>query len=70
MEEDQKPKRGRPRFYTDEERRQRKTDYMLHKEFYCKICKNGKNYTLAGKHNHLRTRKHYKNALRYNEENP
>ena len=60
------PKRGRPRFYTDEERRQRKTDYMLHKPWYCDICKNGKNYSLAGKHNHLRTLKHFKNA---NEQN-
>ena len=60
-------KRGRPRFYTDEERKQRKTDYMLHKEWFCDICKNGKNYTLAGKHCHLRTLKHYKNALIHND---
>ena len=66
-------KRGRPRFYTDEERKQRKTDYMLHKEWFCDICKNGKNYTLASKHNHLHTLKHFKNVMirenRENEEN-
>ena len=61
-------KRGRPRFYTVEERRKKKTDYMLHKPWYCDICKNDKNYTLAGKHCHLRTLKHYKNALKYNIE--
>ena len=60
-------KRGRPRFYTDEERRQRKTDYMLHKPWYCDICKNGKNHSLAGKHNHLHTNKHFKNAMLYND---
>ena len=62
-------KRGRPRFYTDEERLRRKTDYMLHKPWYCYICNTGINYSLAGKHCHLRTKKHYKNALKHNEEN-
>ena len=57
---------GRPRFYTDEEKRKNKNDYMLHKEWYCKICNNGKNYTLAGKHCHLKTKKHFKNAFTYN----
>ena len=64
--EDVKRGRGRPRFYTEEEKRQRKTDYMLHKPWFCDICKTGKNYTLAGKHCHLRTKKHYKNAFEYN----
>ena len=32
-----KPK-GRPRVYTDEERRKRKNDYMLHKPWFCEIC--------------------------------
>ena len=57
---------GRPRFYTDEERRKNKTDYMLHKQWFCEICNNGKNYTLAGKHCHLHTKKHYRNALAHN----
>ena len=61
--------RGRPRFYTDEERRRRKTDYMLHKPWYCDICNTGIDYSLAGKHCHLRAKKHYKNALKHNEEN-
>ena len=61
-----KKERGRPRFYTDEERKQRKTDDMLHKAWFCDICNNGKNYTLAGKHCHLQTKKHYRNALVYN----
>ena len=64
--ENKNVKKGRSRFYTDEERRQRKTDYMLHKEWYCDICNTGRNYTLAGKHCHLRTKKHYKNAFEYN----
>ena len=43
-----------------------KTDYMLHKPWFCVICNNNKDYTLAGKHMHLRTKKHYKNAFTYN----
>ena len=62
-----KPK-GRPRYYTDEERRQRKTGYMLHKEWFCQICNNGHNYTLAGKHKHLHTNKHFKNSLKLIQE--
>ena len=54
-------KRGRPRFYTDEERKQRKTDYMLHKEWFCDLCNTGRNY-------HLHTKKHFINALKYNLE--
>ena len=34
-----------------------KTKYMLNKEWYCDVCKTGRNYTLAGKHCHLKTRK-------------
>ena len=67
MEENKvKIQRGRPRFYTDEERRQKKTDYMLHKPWYCDICNNGNDYTLAGKHCHLKTKKHHRNSLAYN----
>ena len=54
--------RGRPRIFTDSERINRKTTYMLNKEWYCDVCKNGINYTLAGKWCHLKTIKHQKNA--------
>ena len=66
MENQNEKPRGRPRFYTAEERKQRKTDYMLHTPWFCYICKNNKNYTLAGKSCHLRTKKRYKNAYEYN----
>ena len=59
--------RGRPRYYTDEERRQRKTDYMLHKEWFCEICNNDHNYTLAGKHKHLKSKKHHVNYIKSKE---
>ena len=58
-----KRERGRPRYYTEEERRKNKTSYMLNKEWYCDTCQNGKNYTLAGKSCHLKTKKHAKNDL-------
>ena len=35
---------------------------MLNKEWYCDICKTGRNYTLAGKYCHLKTKKHIKNS--------
>ena len=59
--------RGRPKKYqTEEERREAikntKTKYLLGKEWYCDICKTGRNYTLAGKHCHLNTKKHAKNS--------
>ena len=53
--------RGRPRVFSDEERKNHKTTYMLNKEWYCDVCKNGKDYTLAGKSCHLKTKKHEKN---------
>ena len=64
--------RGRPKgihtpikYFTEEERKQSitrgKTKYMLNKEWFCDICKNGHNYTLAGKSCHNRTNKHIKN---------
>ena len=49
MERNIKRGRGRPKVFTDEERRNHKTTYMLNKEWYCDICKTGRNYTLAGK---------------------
>ena len=54
--------RGRPKVFTDEEIKNHKTTYMLNKKWYCDICKTGRNYTLAGKHCHLNTNKHKKNA--------
>ena len=62
--ENQKKKMGRPKIYTEEELKKKKTTYMLNKEWFCDICKTGRNYTLAGKHSHLKTKKHEKN-LRY-----
>ena len=54
--------RGRPKVFSDEERKNHKTTYMLNKEWYCDICKTGRNYTLAGKHCHLNTKKHLNNT--------
>ena len=58
--QNQKRGRGRPKIYTEEELRKKKTRYMLNREWFCDICKTGRNYTLAGKHNHLKTKKHEK----------
>ena len=44
----------------EEERKNRKTTKRLSKEWYCDVCKNGRNYTLAGKSSHLKTKKHIK----------
>ena len=53
---------GRPKIYTEEERkearRRTKYIYMMNKEWYCEICNTGRNYTLAGKHCHLKAKKH------------
>ena len=54
--------RGRPRILTDAERKNNKTLYMLNKEWYSDICKSGRNYTLAGKFCHLKTKKHIRNS--------
>ena len=62
-----KKARGRPRLYTKEERIKNKTSYMLNKPWYCDVCNNGKNYSLAGKTCHLRTAKHFMNLT---EDNP
>ena len=53
--------RGRPKL-SDEERIEHRTRYMLNKPWYCDICNTGRNYKLAGKHCHLKTKKHIKNA--------
>ena len=34
---------------------------MKSTEWYCDICKNGKNYSLRGKWSHLGTKKHERN---------
>ena len=34
---------------------------MKNTEWYCDICKNGKNYQLRGKWSHLGTKKHERN---------
>ena len=59
MEIIQKP-RGRPRVLTDQQRKQNKTKYQLTKVWICPICSPKKNYTLAGKHCHMKTKKHNK----------
>ena len=60
--ENQKVKRGqgRPRILTDHERKRNKMIYMLNTEWFCEYCDNNRNYTLAGKSQHLRTKKHRK----------
>ena len=50
--------RGRPKVFTSEELKQHKNTYMLNKEWYCNICR--RNYTLAGKFSHIKTKKHVK----------
>lgn len=56
--------RGRPRVLTDDERNNRKTKYMLNKPWYCEICNTGRNYTLAGKSCHLKTKGHRANVAK------
>ena len=53
---------GRPKIFTEEEQRRKKTLLMQNKEWYCNICKTGKNYTLAGKWCHIKTKKHQNNC--------
>lgn len=57
---------GRQAKYSNEENRKAairdsKTKYMVNKEWICSVCEN-RNYTLAGKWSHLKTKKHVKNA--------
>ena len=59
MEQNIKKGRGRPKIFTAEELKNHKTTYMLNKEWYCDICKTGRNYTLAGKWSHLKSKKTY-----------
>ena len=55
-------KRGRPKLFTEEEQRKKKTKLTLNKKWYCITCNNNHNYTLAGKWNHMKTKKHIKNS--------
>jgi len=62
-------KRGRPKIYFTEKDRKdaikkSKTKYMLNKEWYCDVCKNEINYSLAGKWCHLKTKKHIRNSAK------
>lgn len=64
MENQKVKKRGRPVKYSTEDDRKKavkETTYMLNKEWYCNECHNNHNYTLAGKHCHLKTKKHQEN---------
>ena len=61
----EKSRNRKPKYSTDGDRKyaitKSKTKYMVNKEWYCDVC-NGHNYTLAGKHCHLKSKKHIKNA--------
>ena len=57
---------GRPRkYFTEEERKQAiqksKNKHILNKEWKCSIC-GDHDYKLIGKWNHLKTKKHMRNA--------
>ena len=60
-------KRGRPRILSDEQRKGNKTNYQLNKEWFCPICYPIRNYTLAGKTCHLKTKKHKRYQAIYDE---
>ena len=53
------------KYFSEEDRKQAnrptKTKYMLNKEWLCPECGN-RNYTLAGKWSHLKTKKHMINT--------
>ena len=56
-------------YYNDNDRKaaikKSKSQYMLNKPWFCWICQNNKNYSLAGKHCHLNTKKHKRNHENY-----
>ena len=56
-EEMQKLKKENYREY----RRKYLNQKMKSYDWYCDICKNGKNYTLRNKFTHLKTKKHERN---------
>ena len=53
--------------YKTEERlaalRASRNKYQKNKEWYCDVCKNGKNYTFRGRTKHEQTQKHQRNLL-------
>ena len=57
-------------YATEEERmkslRASRNKYQKNKEWYCDICKNGKNYTNGGRTSHEKTQKHQRNLLSSN----
>jgi len=54
-------------YATEEERmkalRASRYKYQKNKEWYCDVCCDGKNYTIGGKTNHEKTKKHLLNSL-------
>ena len=57
---------GRPKKYFSEEEKKKaitrsKTKYMVNKQWLCPIC-GYRDYSLAGKSSHLRTKKHMRNT--------
>lgn len=61
MEKQEQTKRGEEiKYFTDEDKKnaitKSKSKYMLNKEWFCDICKSYKNYSLAGKHSHIKTK--------------
>lgn len=61
-------KRGRPFLYNNdkdgqEARTRSKNKYGLETKWFCDICNNNHNYTMAGKHSHLNTQKHRRNEF-------
>ena len=74
MEKSRSGKRGRPKnintpmkYFPEEEKKEAisckrsETKYMRNKEWYSNIC--NKNYSLAAKWSHLKTKKHRKNVV-------
>ena len=62
----------REKYFTEEERmkayHKSKNKYMLKKEWLCTDCGN-RNYTLAGKWHHLKSKKHIRNEAKNKAEN-
>ena len=56
----------KPKYNTEEDRKnankESKTRYMLNKSWICEAC-DGHDYSLAGKHSHMRTKKHIYNTI-------
>ena len=61
-------------YATEEERmkalRASRYKYQKNKEWYCDVCCNGKNYTIGGKTNHEKTKKHLLNTLAKQKNEP